>query len=295
MSTLETLPDDLPWQSHAYLLLDGVSVNNLQAKVSEWFGTPEIQLLYATTALAPCSEISPCLITFNGPNTPGLDHYLAHSGEEWGYLIFSRASGFDDIRHLRRLLNAQYQPQGLNVWLRVADPAVMHAVLSQATATRKPEVFGPMDRIVLPDVISNGWHHHARPEGSVRSLPDGPYGVCEAQQTKLDDVSFRGVIKELEKHLRTVFPGAGAHLPMEARWQWIHQLANQAYLAGYTCEQDIWRYTTLGLLLGNDVLQRHPDIAALITQSSELPASLRLEEAVALAFSRFQTLGSNRP
>ena len=55
MSTLETLPDDLPWQLHAYLLLDGVSVNNLQARVREWFGTPGIQLLYATTALAPCN------------------------------------------------------------------------------------------------------------------------------------------------------------------------------------------------------------------------------------------------
>ena len=85
MSTLETLPDDLPWQTHAYLLLDGVSVNNLQARITEWYGTPEIQVLYATTPLALCNEISPCLITLNGPHTPGLGHYLAHSGEEWGY------------------------------------------------------------------------------------------------------------------------------------------------------------------------------------------------------------------
>ena len=119
--------------------------------------------------------------------------------------------------------------------------------------------------------------------------------MCEAQQAKLDDVSFRGVIKELEKHLRNTFPDAGAGLPPEARWQWIHEFANQAYHAGYTSEQDIWRYTTLGLMLGNEVLQRHPDIAALITQPSELPASLRLEKAVALAFSRFETLGSKRP
>lgn len=295
MSTLEKLPDDLPWQTHAYLLLDGVSVNNLQAKITEWYGTPEIQLLYATTPLALCNEISPCLITLNGPHTPGLGHYLAHSGEEWGYLIYSQASAFDVIRHLRLLLNAQYQPQGLNVWLRIADPSVMHTVLSHAIDTRKPEVFGPMERVVLPDVVCNGWHQHARPEGTVRALPDGPYGVCEAQQAKLDDVSFRGVIKELEKHLRNTFPDAGAGLPPEARWQWIHEFANQAYHAGYTSEQDIWRYTTLGLMLGNEVLQRHPDIAALITQPSELPASLRLEKAVALAFSRFQTLGSKRP
>ena len=286
MSTLETLPDDLPWQLHAYLLLDGVSVNNLQARVREWFGTPEIQLLYATTALAPCNEISPCLITLNGPNTSGLGHYLAHSGEEWGYLIFSQASGFDVIRHLRRLLNAQYQPQGLNVWLRIADPAVMHAVLSHATETRKPDAFGPMERVVLPDVISNGWHHHARPEGMVRGLPDGPYGVCEAQQAKLDDVSFRAGIRSLEKHLNAKIPEYRSDLTGAARWQWLREMAIRADGLGFSSDHDLCFYANVYGLLGDDVLRDHPDIAALITQPSGLTPSDRIKKAADMALVR---------
>lgn len=291
MSTLETLPDDLPWQPHAYLLLDGVSINNLRASVSEWFGTPEIQVLYATTPLASCNEISPCLITLNGPNTPGLEHYLAHSDEEWGYLIFSQASAFDVIRHLRGLLNAQYQPQGLNVWLRVADPAVMHAVLSHATDTRKPEMFGPMERVVLPDVISNGWHQHARPEGTVRALPDGPYGVCEVQQEKLDEVKFRAGIRFLEEHLSAKLPEYRADLTGSARWQCLRELAIRADGLGFSSDQDLCFYANVYGLLGDDVLLEHPDIAALITQPSGLSPSDRIKKAADLALSRSGNYG----
>ncbi|MFJ2333819.1 hypothetical protein [Pseudomonas helleri] len=42
MLMFETLPKHLPWQGHVYLLLDGVSVKNLQAQAYEWFGRPEL-------------------------------------------------------------------------------------------------------------------------------------------------------------------------------------------------------------------------------------------------------------
>lgn len=195
MLMFETLPKHLPWQGHAYLLLDGVSVKNLQAQAYEWFGRPDLQLLYANTPLAPCNELSPCLITLNGPNTPGLSHYFAHAAEEWGYLIFSEASSFDVMAHLRFLLNAQYQPQGQKVWLRVADPAVMQAVLSYAASSQKPEVFGPLDHVVLPDVINNTWQHHTRLGDVQRPLPQQPYVLCEVQQAMLDEVSFPALSK----------------------------------------------------------------------------------------------------
>lgn len=294
MLTFETLPNDLPWKGHAYLLLDGVSVNNLLAKTFEWFGTTDVQLLYANTPLAPCSEVSPCLITLNGPNTPGLSHYFAHAAEEWGYLIFSEASSFEVMAHLRSLLNAQYQPQGQKVWLRVADPAVMHAVLNHATRAQKPEVFGPIDQVVLPDVVNNVWQHHVRPGDVLQPLPKQAYAVCEAQQAILDAVRFRSTLKALENHVRKYFPLYGAQWSSEARWQWMHERADRAYACGFFNNQDICLYTNVFLLLGDDVLVQHPNIATLINQSSALTPSQRIEKASELAFSRSVALKGNR-
>ncbi|MFJ7883695.1 DUF4123 domain-containing protein [Pseudomonas sp. NPDC096917] len=294
MLTFETLPNDLPWQRQAYLLLDGVSVKNLLAQAYEWFGTPDLQLLYANTPLASCSEVSPCLITLNGRNTPGLSHYFAHAAKEWGYLIFSEASSFEVMAHLRALLNAQYQPQGQKVWLRVADPAVMHAVLSHARGTQKPEVFGPMDHVVLPDVINNIWQHHTRPSDVLHPLPNQPYAVCEAQQVMLDAVSFRSTLKVLESHVREKFPVYGAQCSIEARWQWMRERADKAYACGFTSNQDICLYTNVFLLLGDDVLLQHADIAALINQPSTLTPSQRIEKAAELAYSRSAGFKGNR-
>lgn len=135
MLTPDALPRDLPWQRNAYLFLDGISVSNLRVRLHEWFDAPDFQLLYANTPLASCNAVSPCLVTLNGLQTSGLQPYFSQIAEEWGYLIFSQASAYEVICHLRALLNAQY-PQGLNVWLRVADPAVMHALLTHAASAR---------------------------------------------------------------------------------------------------------------------------------------------------------------
>ncbi|MCU1728452.1 DUF4123 domain-containing protein [Pseudomonas sp. 7P_10.2_Bac1] len=286
MLTFETLPKHLPWQRHAYLVLDGVSVKNLLAQAYEWFGTPDLQLLYANTPLAPCNELSPCLITLNGPNTPGLSHYFAHAVEEWGYLIFSEASSFDVITHLRLLLNAHYQPQGQKVWLRVADPAVMQAVMSHAAGTQKPEVFGPIDQVVLPDVIHNTWQHHIRPGDIPRPLPAQPYALCEAQQAMLDEVRFRSTLKVLEKHVREKFPGYGAQWSSDVRWRWVRERADKAYACGFTSNQDICLYTNVFLLLGDYALEQHSDIAALINETSTLTPSQRIEKAAELAYLR---------
>ncbi|WP_019409379.1 DUF4123 domain-containing protein [Pseudomonas psychrophila] len=294
MLTFETLPNDLPWKGHAYLLLDGVSVNNLLAKTFEWFGTTDVQLLYANTPLAACSEVSPCLITLNGRNTPGLSHYMAHAAEEWGYLIFSEASSFEVMAHLRSLLNAQYQPQGQKVWLRVADPAVMHAVLNHATSAQKPEVFGPIDQVVLPDVVNNTWQHHIRPGDVLQPLPKQAYALCETQQAILDAVRFRSTLKVLENHVRKYFPTYGAQWSSETRWQWMRENADRAYTCGFTSNQDICLYTNVFLLLGDDVLVQHPNIATLINQSSALTPSQRIEKASELAFSRSVALKGNR-
>lgn len=290
MLTFETLPKQLPWQPHAYLLLNGVSVKNLMAQAYQWFGMPDLHVLYANTPLAPCSELSPCLITLNGPNTPGLNRYFAHAAEEWGYLIFSEASSFEVMTHLRLLLNAQYQPQGMKVWLRVADPAVMQAIFSHAATAQKFEVFGPIDHVVLPDVINNTWQHHTRPSNEQRPLPQQPYALCEAQQAMLDEVSFRSTLKVLEKHVREKFPSYGANGASDVRWQWVRKWADKAYACGFTSNQDICLYTNVFLLLGDDALEQHPDIATLINQPSMLTPSQRIEKAAELAYRRSITL-----
>lgn len=285
MLTPDTLPPDLPWQGNAYLLLDGISVKNLRVRLLDWFAAPDFQLLYANTPLVSCNPVSPCLITLKGPSTPGLSHYLAHSAEEWGYLIFSHASAFEVITHLRTLLDAQY-PHGQKVWLRVADPAVMHALLKHAEDTASADFFGPMEQVVLPDAISNAWHHHVRRGAQPRSLAAQPYGLCERQVALLDEVRLRAIWISLHGHLHKAFPEVFGGQDALARWAWIRNVAASAYALGFNSEHEMCLYANVRILLGDDVLERHPDIAQLFTQPCALTPTQRIEQAAALALAR---------
>lgn len=288
MLTPDTLPRDLPWQGNAYLLLDGISVQNLRVRLHEWFGTPDFQLLYASTPLAPCNLVSPCLITLDGLQMPGLRPYFSQIAEEWGYLIFSRASAFEVICHLRALLNAQY-PHGPNVWLRVADPAVMHALLTHAAATQQTHVFGPMEQVVLPDAISNKWHHHVRNSDVPQPLAAQPYALCERQVALLDEVRLRATWRSLHEHVQEKFPNAPIGQDPQARWEWIRQVTEDAYALGFNSEHDICLYANVQVLLGDDALECHPDIAELLTRPSSLTPTQRITQAAeqALARSRY--------
>lgn len=282
---LHQLPSDLPWDAPAYLLLDGVSVETLPKRLYEWAESPDFDVLYLETPWAELSDVSPCLISLSGPHDTALAAFVQNSHEEWGYLLFSQASREALLKHLRWLVCVNH-PLGEKMLLRLADPAVMHALLNQAKEDNDATLFGPIEQIVASDRIENAWHRHQRPGSTFITQQDRPYQLSDKQLDSLGDVAFRSILIRLDVHMRDYFPNYQTTLNPTQRWQHVCSLAERAYNLGFNSEYDITLYANIFGLLGADALDRHPDIATLLHQPSSLTPTQRIEQAADLAYAR---------
>ncbi|SFP65430.1 protein of unknown function [Ectopseudomonas composti] len=282
---LQHLPSDLPWDAPAYLLLDGVSVENLPKRLYEWAESPDFDVLYLETPWAELSDVSPCLIRLGGQYDPALAAFMQSSHAEWGYLLFSHASRDALLKHLRWLLCVSH-PLGEKMLLRLADPAVMHALLNQTTQDNDATLSGPLEQIVAADRIENVWHRHQRPGSTVITQQDRPYQLSDNQLDILGEVAFRNILISLDAHMRDYFPHYQTTLSPTQRWQHLRTLAERAYSLGFSSEYEITLYANLFGLLGDDALDRNPDIATLVNQSSPLTPTQRIEQAADLAYAR---------
>jgi len=290
MSTndLRQLPAALPWDASAYLLLDGISVDGLAQRLYEWSESPDLDVLYLDTPWAQLHDVSPCLIPLNGQQDPALAAFVQSSHDEWGYLLFSRASRDEVLNHLRWLIALRH-PQGEAMLLRLADPAVMQALLEPTQRDADATLWGPIEQIVAADRMQNSWHQLQRPGSAPVARHDRPYRLSDAQLERLGEVAFRGILIRLDQHLREYFPDYQQALSSPERWQHLRMLAEQAYAQGFNSEQDITLYANIFGLLGDDALQAHADIAELLTQKSSRTPSQRIEQAADLAYARAQS------
>ncbi|NRH29085.1 DUF4123 domain-containing protein [Pseudomonas sp. MS19] len=282
---MPSLSSDLPWQLSAYLLIDGVSVEQLLQRIYQWYENPDFELLYRTTALEPLADISPCLISLSGPDDPGLRQFLSNAQQEWGYLIFSDASQVELMAHLRALLHVKVN--GQPAYLRVADPATIDALLTLESSSH---LLGPIVTVVTPDRISNQWRIHTQSQRHITLKIPTPYTLTDEQINALGAVSFRQNVIELNSYLLQSFPGYAEHLELDQRWQHIHTLATQAYAQGFCSALDITQYARIHALLGENALQEHHDIAALVLEPSSRTPSQRIEFAAQIAQLRAQKL-----
>ncbi|WP_407292989.1 DUF4123 domain-containing protein [Stutzerimonas zhaodongensis] len=287
MSThdLHHLPSELPWDTPAYLLLDGVSVETLPKRLYEWAESPVFDVLYLETPWAELSDVSPCLVRIDGQHDSALAAFVQNSQEEWGYLLFSNATREALLNHLRWLVCVSH-PLGEKMLLRLADPAVMHALLNQAKQDNDATLFGPIEQIVAADRIDNAWHEHQRPGPTTPNRQDRPYRLSDKQMDCLGGVAFRSTLIRLDAHMRDYFPTYQPTLSPSQRWQHLQALAERAYGLGFNSEYDITLYANLFGLLGADVLDMHSDIADLVNQPSSLTPTQRIEQAADLAYAR---------
>lgn len=285
---LRQLPAALPWDTPAYLLLDGISVETLAQRLYEWSASPDFDVLYLDTAWAELSDVSPCLIRLSSQQDPALAAFIQSSHDEWGYLLFSRASRAELLSHLRWLVSVRH-PLGEEMLLRLADPAVIYALLEPALHDADATLWGPVEQIVAADRMQNSWHQLQRPGSATAARHDRPYQLSDAQLERLGEVAFRGILIRLDEHLREYFPDYHQALTPPDRWQHLRTLAEQAYAQGFHSEQDITLYANIFGLLGDSALQEHTDIAELLTQKSSLTPSQRIEQAADLAYARAQS------
>lgn len=281
---LLSLPSDLPWSMGAYLLLDGVSVEALPQKLYGWSEDPDFEVLYLETRWAELGDISPCLIHLSGPHDPTCTQFLNHAEEEWGYLIFSQASRLDVLAHVRKLISVRH-PLGSEMLLRLADPAVAQALFGLAEEENNTALFGPIERICTPDTVIGRWHSQRRPGQSWAPLP-APYRLSDSELARLGDVDFRQAVLRLDKHMREYFSDYGNALAGTARWAHLHALALEAYQAGFTSEREITLYANIFGFLGEQALDEHLDIAALLRAKTSQSPAQRVEQAADLAAAR---------
>lgn len=285
MLKMPPLPQDLPWQTKAYLLLDGVSVPELEKRLHRWEN--DADCLYLNTRWHELTDISPYLILLKGPHDPLLEYFHEHSALEWGYLLFSDANAQTLCGHFRSLLAVEH-PTGGEVMLRVADPAVAHQLLSLAEHAHSARWFGPIKHVCIPDVLHANWLHHSRP-GSAVADEQLTYRLTDQELTALGEVEFRGIALDLSDHLKTFFPVFMAPLSTLERQRYALHVAQEAYLSGFASEQEITLYANvLGYLSGQPITD-HPDIAQLLTQPSSQTPLKRLELAAVLAENRTGT------
>ncbi|MDN3554506.1 DUF4123 domain-containing protein [Halomonas maura] len=171
-----------------FLLLDGVRVKDLARRLYEWSeGDLEADLLYAGTPWSDVAEVSPWLVQLKGPGDPIFKQFISQGAEaEWGFLITSSAGLLEVADHLRELIQVRH-PLGVPMLLRLADPAVISALLSDASSPEQLP-WGPIERLILPDAVKETWQESA-PQASSdngRAIDASDYRLSESQLADLE-------------------------------------------------------------------------------------------------------------
>lgn len=289
MIKMPALPNNLPWNIGAYLLLDGVRLPLLAKQLHLWPNPTEC--LFVSTRWRELLDISPYLISLSGPNDPVLDYFQQNAWLEPGYLLFSQADSYTLSTWLRSLIVVQH-PAGDDVMMRVADPAVLHQLMSASEHTPSARWFGPIEQVCLPDGMQAQWQEHRRPASAVAVEPS-TLRLTDQELTALGEVEFRQFVLRLTAHLTTYFPDLMAAPPEIERRRRAQQIAQTAYDKGFYSAQEVMLYANvLGYLAGQSI-ESHPDIYQLLNQPSALPPLQRVLRAADLAESRHATLQGN--
>lgn len=289
MIEMPPLPTNLSWHIGAYLLLDGVRLPHLAKQLHLWPNPAEC--LFVTTRWRELLDISPYLISLTGPNDPVLAYFQQNAWLEPGYLLFSQAGSDTLSTWLRSLIVVQH-PSGDEVMMRVADPAVIHQLMSAPEHTPSARWFGPLEQVCLPDAMQVQWQAHCRPTHAMAVEPS-TLRLTDQELTALGEVEFRQFVLRLTAHLTTYFPDMMASLPEIERRRRAQQIAQTAYDKGFHSAQEVMLYANvLGYLAGQSI-ESHPDIYQLLNQPSAFPPLQRVLRAADLAESRSAAVQGN--
>lgn len=275
-------PPELDWQGGSGLLLDAVRLTSLSQHLDQWTHPWVFEHLYTGPQMAGLEDVSPRVMNVEDPQHPVLQQFLAKADEEWGYLLFCDGPWQSLVEHLR-WLSVVRMPHEQKVFLRVADPSVMHALFNLAIEARDPTLFGPCHHILIADGARDSWHLLQRPGPAPVAQYAAPYLLSTQEASALDDVSFRNVVLRLDQHLRHYFPSYQANLSVTQRWAQMQALATSAYDRGFNSELDITLYANIHGYLGEDALQHHPDLQHLLITASSLTPAQRVEKAAEIA------------
>lgn len=265
------------------LLLDGISCPDLLRKLYEWDPAPDYDILYLETELKTITDISPCLVPVSAASEIFRQFSAQGAEQEWGYLIRFNSTREQVLAQLRHLLTVQHV-SGVNLYLKVADPAVIAAMLQDES--RRAELMGPIAEIITVDTFMMQSHRFINPFPTDVANTQ-PIILTEQEQERLSEVDFRRACQGLMLHLDSYFPNAFVQqrLGKVPYWQLVVSIAERAYELGFQSERDMTMFANvLGFLQTDNIdPKQHPDIHTSLYHTSESTPAQRVEHAACLA------------
>jgi hypothetical protein len=278
MSNLASGPADLPWSKNAYLLFNGVTLPYPMRRILAWNQNPLYKPLFLHTRYRALLDKSPVLVQIHGRRDPVYLPFIKHAEAEWGLLMFSDANFQTVLEHLRWLVTVD-QPIGPSVLLNLSDPATANALFGLYPVHTDNRLFGPIDELHGADVVQGRWQRHVRDGKAPSHDGSSLYQLNEAQIEALDEVAFRLNLIELEQHMNTFFPDWLPASKARQRFEALHNLASEAYSAGFRTQADIFHYANVSHFLFSAAPGAHPEITDLIRNKSSLTPSQRIQKA----------------
>lgn len=241
-----------PEEQQVFLLLDGVRVKELPRRLYEWSeGRLEADLLYAGTPWAVVSGVSPWLVQVSGLDDPIMQRFIEDGLEqEWGYLIISEASLMDVADHLRRLTQVMH-PSGVPMLLRLADPAVMAALLAAKNSPAHVP-WGPVDQLIIPDAVTEEWQCCSPAQGSATSISLGTeaYRLSDAQLVRLQACDLRRDTWQLMTFIDRHCIDWLSDMARTQRYECLERIICEARILGFTTPREWALLCTLMARLG---------------------------------------------
>jgi hypothetical protein len=277
------LQGDFPWQHTIGLLLDALEVKELVRQIHQWSPAPEVDVLYQQTQWAGISHLSPCLVRVRSGDDPVLLQFLANVEKPWGYLWVCEGSWSQLVAHVRWLTSFKL-PLGDEMYLRISDPAVAHALFAEEHCP-SADLFGPCREIIVASPVLGDWKRYRRSGATVLPQYANPFVASGAQWSALKAIAFSKSVASLSQHMLRFFPEYLADLTPDQRLQHVRALAQQAIDKGFSAEREVWLYANIFGFLGDSVLDQHPDIRLLL-EESRLTRFERVNRAATLAAER---------
>lgn len=294
MTELESGPGDLPWSQHGYLLFNAVRTENLLPRLYQWNLGVNCLPLFMGTRFKDLLDLSPVVVALEGRHDPVLRAFLENAEKNWGLLLFSNADLQSVFEHLRWLVSVN-EPSGKTTLLNLSDPPVANALFELYPLQTDNSLFGPVEHLYAVDRFERGWRHHQRLGEPTLSDQKTLYRLSEAQIEALDEVSFRNVVINIERHMQRNFPDFQAHLDARQRFAYFLDMADGAYQRGFHSESDLLHFANVLRFMEGQPQGAHPDITHLIEHKSPLTPSQRVQQAHLLVLDRARQLQGMQP
>ncbi|EHJ05872.1 DUF4123 domain-containing protein [Marinobacter manganoxydans] len=175
----------VPWPGHqpVGLVLDGVAIPELGEQIYQWAGgqTINAECLYVATRWEAVSDLSPWLVWLSGPEDPVLEGFLEQGPrQEQGYLLISATDHASCACWMRSHLQVEVAP-GCEELVRIAHPALAATVIG-GNLPRFPT--RAVDRLIVPDCISEQWHLVEPPAVQSGDIGDQPEKMMASRDLK---------------------------------------------------------------------------------------------------------------